>query len=408
MPSQSHNGTILESDDESDRKVGWLQLTKDKIQEIQNYHSRSRKKKSSESHTNGPKCLGQYIIKRVNHRSTYENVKCANVDTMKSVGSHDDDILDVYQMQYLARKIGAWRALEICCRIPMSVQESKIHGHSEVSILKQNSDPHSVTVGIVENFSAFSIFGFSGLHEESLATLSMLNTVSSLFEINNTDQQLNGYSHYVERADQSITSDFISSDSVDLPISSTLTLDESQQSVVTAKDMILSQIIKITHNKWQSVERNPINDTKLDANGNSAAPENDCTFTNIGNLLSDTFKENWRKRLNEIHSSFKSTATDSNYKTSSIQMVRDALVTVIAISAGSMSEYDAYNNGWRTGVSGGGISIEMRLQSRIEMVKGLIRTLNLSWFLHVQDHNEESLPSFMIFEGRYINVVVLY
>ena len=112
--------------------------------------------------------------------------------------------------------------------------------------------------------------------------------------------------------------------------------------------------------------------------------------------------------MNEIHSSFKSTATDSNYKTSSIQMVRDALVTVIAISAGSMSEYDAYNNGWRTGVSGGGISIEMRLQSRIEMVKGLIRTLNLSWFLHVQDHNEESLPSFMIFEGRYINVVVLY
>lgn len=399
---------MLENDDESDKKIGWLKTTKDKIQEIQNYYSCPKKKKSLESHTNGPMCLGQYIISRVNHCFNEGNVKNTNVDMMKSVGTHDDDIHDVYQMQYLARKIGAWRALEICCRIPMSLQESKIHGPSEISNSKKDPELNSVTVGIVENFSAFSIFGFSGLHEESLATLSMLNTVSSLFEINNSDQQLNGYSHNVERADSSITSDLICSDLVDLPVVSKLTLHEPSGSVVTAQGMILSQIIKITHNKLQSVETNQNDSTKLDANGNSAVPENVCTFTDIGNHLSDAFKENWRKRLNEIHSSVKSTTTtsDSNYTTSSIQMVRDALVTVIGINAGSMSEFDAVNNGWRTGVSGGGISIEMRLQSRIEMVKGLIRTLNLSWFLHVQDQNEESSPSLKIFEGRYINVVM--
>lgn len=343
----------------------------------------------------------------MNHRSNYENVKCTNVDTMKSVSIHDDDdILDVYQMQYLARKIGAWRALEICCRIPMSKQESKIHSHSEISILKQDLDLDSVTAGFVENFSAFSIFGLSGLHEESLATLSMLNTVSSLFEINNSDQQLNGCSRYVKIADSSITSDLISSDSFDLPKPSTLNLHESLGSAATAKDIILSQIVTITHNKWQSVETNQINSTKLDIARNAAVPENDGNFTSIGNLLSDAFKEKWRKRLKDIHSSVKSTTSDSTCTTSSVQMVRDALITVIAINAGSMSEFDAFNNGWRTGVSGGGISIEVRLQSRIEMVKGLIRTLNLSWFLHVQDHNEESLPSLKIFEGCYANVVM--
>ena len=402
MLSQPRNGTILESNDESDKKIGWLQSTKDKIQEIQNYYSCLRKKKSHDSHTSGPACLGQYIIKRVNHRFNNENIKCTNVDMMKSVGVHDDDdIHDVYQMQYLARKIGAWRALEICCRIPISVQESKIDGHSEVSISKQNPDLNSVTAGLVENSSAFSIFGFSGLHEESLATLSMLTTVSSLFEIYNSDQQLNGYFHNAERTDTSITSDLISSDSFHLPQPSTLTIHESLGSAATAKEMILSQTVTITHNKLLSVESNQIDSTKLDTNGNSAVPSNDCTFTDIGNLLSDALEKNWRKRLKDIHRSVKCPTTDnSNYTTSSVQMVRDALITVIAINAGSMSEFDAFNNGWRTGVSGGGISIEVRLQSRIEMVKGLIRTLNLSWFLHVQDQEEESSPSFKIFEGR--------
>lgn len=422
--SQSRNGTILdctneneiEDEHKSDKESGWLITTKDKIQEIQNYYSCARKKKPHEGQTSPPTDLKQFILKKI--ELCEMNVEGPNKAKMSSADILDDDIQDIFQMQYLARKIGAWRAIEICSRIPMPIQEL-IHKYgpfrtSEMTSLEDELKHNSIIDRLGEISNAFSIFGFSGflrLHEESLATLFMLNTTSSLFEINNTDLKVNGKCHDSETEsyhfeteseyDFRIHSDIVCSDSVDIPEP----FDQSLQSAISAKDLIFRNIIPISDNKSKSVEDNRVDITNVDANGVSKPPENDCTFTYVGNLQLDEFKDNWRKHLREIDCLPEAFPIRFDVA-SSIKMVKNALTIMVAITAGSMSEFDALNNGWRTGVSGGGIPIEVRLQSRIEMVKGLIRTLNLSWFLHVQDLVKESSPSFKIFEGNLRHVVI--
>jgi hypothetical protein len=414
------NGTILdykiEDENESDKESGWLITTKEKIREIQNYYSCTRKKKPLENQTSPPTDLKIFVQKKM--ELCEKNVEGSNKYTINSCLILDDDIQDIFQMQYLARKIGAWRALEICSRVPLSMQELMSHygsfRTSEMTDLEDELEFYSILVRLGNISDVFSIFGFSrfpDLHEESLATLFMLNTTSSLFEINNTDLKVGEKSHdseteshYFETEseyDLRIHSEIVCSDSVDIPE----TFDQSLQSAISAKDLIYMNVIPISHNKSTSVEDSRVDITNVEANGVSKPPENDCTFTYVGNLLLDTFKDNWRKHLREIDCLPYAFPIKFDVA-SSIKMVKDALTIVVAITAGSMSEFDALNNGWRTGVSGGGIPIEVRLQSRIEMVKGLIRTLNLSWFLHVQDLVEESSPSFKIFEGNFSTVVM--
>ena len=362
---------------------------------------------SSEIQSSGPTCIEQFIHNKAKYRLKNDKEKCPNIESIKSVASHDKDICDISQMQYLARKIGAWRAVEICSRIPMSVEELKIHDHPGTFFSSiEDQELNTVTGGLGENSSAFSIFGFSGLHEESLATLSILDLISSLFEIDNADQELNGNSNDIKSdISPSINSKLISRNSFHSAGPSDLSVDQSLKLAASTKNLILSPIVTIKHKKSKSLENIRVDSSNVDNNGISAAPENDCTFTYVGNLLYYAFKENWRNRLKEFKCSDKSTPEIVDVA-SSIKVVRDALTTVIAITAGSMSEFDAFHNGWRTGVSGGGISIEVRLQSRMETVKGLIRTLNLSWFLHVQDHGEENSPSFKIFEGYFWNLMI--
>ena len=410
------NEIEIEGDHKSNKENGWLITTKAKIQEIQNYYSSSRKKKPHENQTSPPTDLRQFVQKKM--ELCERNVEGSNKVTMNSGHILDGDIQDIFQMQYLARKIGAWRALEICSRVPLSMQElMSEYGcfcASEGTTLKEEDEFYSILVRLGDISNVFSIFGFSGhpgLREESLATLFMLNTTSSLFEINIPDLKVNEKSHDSEieshcfeiesEYDFRIHSDIVCSDSVDTPEP----FDQSLQSAISAKDLIFRDIIPISHNKPKSVEDGRVGITNIDNNGVSKPPENDCTFTYVGNLLLDTFKDNWRKHLKEIDLLPEAFPIKFDVVTS-IKMVKDALTIVVAISALSMSEFDVLNNGWRTGVSGGGIPIEVRLQSRIEMVKGLIRTLNLSWFLHVQDLVKESSPSFKIFEGNLINVVI--
>lgn len=410
--SQYRNGTILdnkneskiENENESDKENGWLITTKDKIQEIQNYYSCTRKKKPHENQNIHPTDLKQFVQKKMEFCE--RNVTDSNKDTMNSADILDDDIQEIFQMQYLARKIGAWRALEICSRVPLSIRDQfRPFCASEKTTLEEGLEHYSNANRLAEISNAFSIFGFSGfsdLHEESLATLFMLNTTSSLFEVNNSDQQVNGCSQNVEtKTDVSITSELVCSDSGDFSDP----FDQSLRSAISAKNLIFRNVIRISHNKSKSSEDSEIDITIVDANGVLKPPENDCTFTYVGNLLLDTFKDNWRKHLKEIDCLREAFPITFDVA-SSISMIKDALTIVVAITAGGMSEFDALNNGWRTGVSGGGIPLEVRLQSRIEMVKGLIRTLNLSWFLHVQDLVEESSPSFKIFEGNFSNVVI--
>lgn len=410
---QYRNGTIfgykIEDENKSDKGSGWLITTKDKIQEIQNYYCCTRKKKPHENQNSPPTDLKQFVQKKM--ELCERNVESSIKETMNSGLILDDDIQDIFQMQYLARKIGAWRALEICSRVPPSMRELMdqygCFRTSEMTTLEEEDEFYSIFFRLGDISNVFSIFGFSGnpgLREESLATLFMLNTTSSLFEVNNTDLKVNEKSHDSEtesKYDLRIHSELVSSESVDLPEP----FDQLLQSAISAKDLIFRDVIPISDKKSTSVKDSRVDMTNVDANGVSKPPENDCTFTYVGNLLLDTFKENWRKHLKEIDCLPESFPIKFDVA-SSIKMVKDALTIVVAITAGSMSEFDALNNGWRTGVSGGGIPIEVRLQSRIEMVKGLIRTLNLSWFLHVQDLVKESSPSFKIFEGNFVNVVI--
>jgi hypothetical protein len=84
---------------------------------------------------------------------------------------------------------------------------------------------------------------------------------------------------------------------------------------------------------------------------------------------------------------------------SSIHTVKLSLLTVSSIITASYTEYDPVTDGWRSGVSGVGLSLESRLESKMDTVKVLIRELSYPWFLQVQGSVELELPSVKIFQG---------
>ena len=85
----------------------------------------------------------------------------------------------------------------------------------------------------------------------------------------------------------------------------------------------------------------------------------------------------------------------------SINTAKHALLTVSSVITASYSEYDPTTDGWRSGVSGVGLSLESRLEGKMETVKALIRDLSFPWFLQVQGTADLELPAVNIFQGDH-------
>ena len=74
---------------------------------------------------------------------------------------------------------------------------------------------------------------------------------------------------------------------------------------------------------------------------------------------------------------------------------------MISITSAGLTEFD-YHGGWKTGLSGGGITLESRISSKIDTVKLLIRDLSLNWFMNILDTAENQTPSTALFQGTQL------
>ena len=93
---------------------------------------------------------------------------------------------------------------------------------------------------------------------------------------------------------------------------------------------------------------------------------------------------------------------DSDIRTK-INVIHEAFSSIISITSAGLLEYDYLQGGWKTGVSGGGISLESRILTKIDAVKVLIRELSLSWFMAVVDPADQQEQRNLLFQGKYLN-----
>ena len=120
------------------------------------------------------------------------------------------------------------------------------------------------------------------------------------------------------------------------------------------------------------------NDNNNDNNDdNDSYDNNDNNNTNINKIISTPQKFEIIDKINRAHI---------------------ALQTMTSITSAGLSEFD-YQGGWKTGSSGGGITLESRLSSKIDSVKVLIRELSLNWFMNILDTEENQTPSTILFQG---------
>ena len=142
----------------------------------------------------------------------------------------------------------------------------------------------------------------------------------------------------------------------------------------------------------------------------SAGIQSTIESENADELINNRKRKSGRKKILSISGVKCFSDTDlGNVKTKEIKdneklynimnIINNSLTNLIALTTSAMTDYDPILCGWRVGVSGGGLTLESRLQTRIDQLKVLVRELSLSWFLEVQDPSDCKSPSMILFQG---------
>jgi hypothetical protein len=150
--------------------------------------------------------------------------------------------------------------------------------------------------------------------------------------------------------------------------------------------------------------------------GKSVSGDRECSDGgSVGNSHTNTTANN-SNNSNSTNSSIRSNQNENNdidsnsdnrsTLCSSIHTVKLSLLNVSAVITASYTEYDPVTDGWRSGVSGVGLSLESRLESKMDTLKALLRELSFPWFLQSQGSDELELPSLQIFQGDCCDVCV--
>ena len=143
----------------------------------------------------------------------------------------------------------------------------------------------------------------------------------------------------------------------------------------------------------------------------SAGIQSTIEYENTDKLINNRKRKSGRKKTFSISGVKCFSDTDlGNVKTKEIKdneklynimnIINNSLTNLIALTTSAMTDYDPILCGWRVGVSGGGLTLESRLQTRIDQLKILVRELSLSWFLEVQDPSNRRSPSMILFQGK--------
>ena len=322
-----------------------------------------------------------------------------------------------------------------------------IEGENRVACSRNCQGRCVCSTGDLElNSSPFRLFGFTDLHREANLTVSLLNSCVSLFQSpsaphstilteGKTDNiiQNNCLEEEYSAALQTWMNLYgVFSSSSRLESSGTIAPS------VSAKDIIKNWPINMNSNLNLN--------SKADIDSNKGVEESrgarsvahgcDTTLTALERELIRGFKRNWSDVLQGRHDGgggnscgsgnrdrdcdidgstehTNTTAFNSNRNSSSSSSSSDAsfcaslytaklsLLSVASVITAGQTDYDPLTSGWRTGVSGVGLSLGSRLEARMETVKGLIRELSLSWFLQVQSSSEFELPALSVFQGNY-------
>ena len=153
--------------------------------------------------------------------------------------------------------------------------------------------------------------------------------------------------------------------------------------------------LKSKHKMMSNIDGDTVNKNGHDSNGKNNDNNNDYNDNNDDNDDNDTYDNDNYKSTNinkRISNHQKFEIIDK------INRAHIALQTMTSITSAGLSEFD-YQGGWKTGSSGGGISLESRLSTKIDSVKVLIRELSLNWFMNILDTAENQTPSTILFQG---------
>ena len=155
----------------------------------------------------------------------------------------------------------------------------------------------------------------------------------------------------------------------------------------------------------QEMIKNTDNDNNNNDNNNNNNNDN-----NINNNDYNIDNNNNNDHNNNNNDNNKNKNTNNNKSVSGhqksqisekIDRAHTALQTLISITSAGLTEFD-YHGGWKTGLSGGGMTLESRISSKIDTVKVLIRDLSLNWFMNILDTAENQTPSTALFQGTQL------
>ena len=312
--------------------------------------------------------------------------------------------------------------------------------------------------------SPFRLFGFTDLHREANLMISLLNTCVSLFKsppnsavmVQESGEHLQHISvEGMEGAGEEFNSAVLDwtkihrvQGSLHLEPSSLHTLSLSANELI--KKWSINEILRAENNENMTANNCNIDEVRGVRSGSgSGGVHSGTTLTSLDEALLRDFKRHWGEVLSGKYNSgsqdrdcsadtshantnannsttFSTTTTSSNSSSSSsgsssgsnsksksgcgsvestlctsINTAKHALITVSSVITASYSEYDPTTDGWRSGVSGVGLSLESRLEGKMETVKALIRDLSFPWFLQVQGTADLELPAVNIFQGDH-------
>lgn len=293
-----------------------------------------------------------------------------------------------------------------------------------LSTSNYSSDLFSTRIGVL---NPFEIFGLNFVKNESKGILSLLKDCDQLYDVGminreNLEVQIKRWEEAFRRQKDD----------------ENLNNNENKKNYFSAKNLVwYSDVVsslglprdvdgqKAAHdcsNRSINDNYNSTNNnhSKTDTDQQSSNSVNDISIKSVEKRVMIDLRNHWRRWLQQVKTSkdnqpnyeieketlepSKSMIRPSESVGTQIDIIHDALVSIIAVITSCLCEYDSIECGWRTGVSGVGYTNEFKLKGRIDTVKQLSRELSLSWFFQISDTSEKvpPPPSLLIFQGNFV------